>query len=87
VVSINAGRSQRLPGYLFSTSPISFDAVNGYLTDQPFTGDVRLVGTVDGTIVPEPSSLVLLAMGLLAWLASARWVGWSGASRSNENAG
>ena len=64
-VSINAGRSPLLPGYLFSTSPITFDAVNGYLTSQPFTGEIRLVGTVDGTIVPEPSSLTLLVIGWL----------------------
>jgi len=67
-LSINAGRSPLLPGYLFSTSPISFDAVNGYLTSQPYTGEVRVVGMVDGTLVPEPSSLTLLAIGLLGWL-------------------
>jgi hypothetical protein len=68
ILSISDGRSALLPGYLFATGPITFDAASGFLTSTPFTGDVRLVGMVDGTLVPEPSSLTLLAGGLLVCL-------------------
>jgi hypothetical protein len=46
--SITAGKSDQLPGYLFSTSPIDFDPVAGYTTTNPYEGEVYVSGTVDG---------------------------------------
>jgi hypothetical protein len=68
--SITQGTNAALPGYLFSTSPIGFDAAVGFTTSTPFTGDVHVAGLVDGRI-PEPSTMMLLGTGGVGVLAYA----------------
>jgi hypothetical protein len=61
--SIVDGTCPQLPGYLFGTSPVNLDPLDGLVTDDPFTGDVTSVMT-EG-LCPEPMSLALLAFGAL----------------------
>ncbi|CCI04651.1 exported hypothetical protein [Microcystis aeruginosa PCC 9443] len=62
------GVSSLLPGFLFSTSEISFVPGTGFVNNAPFNGQVSFNGLViDGqVVVPEPTStLSLLALGTL----------------------
>jgi hypothetical protein len=70
VFSLTDGTSDALPGVIVGTSPVTLGA-NGFQTDAPYTGDVVATGTIDGGIVPEPSSLILMATAL--GLISLRW--------------
>jgi hypothetical protein len=63
VFSLTDGFSDALPGVLVGTSPITLGP-DGYQTDSPFTGDVMVTGTIDGGVVPEPSTLVLFSTAI-----------------------
>jgi len=63
-ISITNGTSSMLPGMVFGLSPIAFDPNSGYVNSNPFTGDVTVFGTSTLSAVPEPSSIVMLVMGV-----------------------
>jgi hypothetical protein len=63
VFSLADGVSAALPGILVGTSPITLGP-DGYETDNPYTGDVVVTGTIDGGVVPEPSSVVLISTAI-----------------------
>jgi hypothetical protein len=62
IYSITNGTAASLPGMMFSTTPFTFDPSVGFV-GTPFSGS----GIVDGksglAVVPEPSTLSLLAVG------------------------
>lgn len=60
------GVSDALPGFLVSTSPISFDPAVGFKTDNAATLRVIAQGTIDGSVaVPQPMTLALIAGGMI----------------------
>lgn len=61
-LAITDGQSEALPGMYFSSTPFDFDSVNG-LSYTPYNGDVEVVGSDTLTAVPEPSGIVLAALG------------------------
>jgi hypothetical protein len=63
-VAITNGTSSSLPGMMFGLSPITFDPSSGYVNSSPFTGDITLFGTDTLSAVPEPTSIVMLVMGV-----------------------
>jgi hypothetical protein len=65
IFQIVNGTSPELPGYLFGTSPISLDPINGLVTANPYTGDVTSV-MQEGVCTPEPPTMSLCAILLLA---------------------
>jgi hypothetical protein len=75
-ITISVGRSELLPGFLVSNSPIAFDPFQGFVTDAPFSGVSSVIGFADGRVVPEPSTLLLLGSGL-AGLLGYGWQKWS----------
>jgi hypothetical protein len=64
VFSFVNGVDSDLPGFVIGTSPI--DLLSGLITDL-FTGDVAVVASIDGEIVPapEPGSVILLLTSLI----------------------
>jgi hypothetical protein len=65
------GLSTSLPGFIVSTSNISFSPVVGWVTTSPFTGSAEVDGTLGITAIPEPASIILLFTGLV-WLYRGR---------------
>jgi len=65
IFSIVGGTNESLPGFQFSTTPISFVSGTGFTGITAFTGDVTVAATIDGRI-PEPNSLLLLGTGAVA---------------------
>jgi hypothetical protein len=63
-VAISNGTSSLLPGMQFGLSPITFDPNSGYVNSNPFTGDITLSGALTLSAVPEPSSIVMLVIGV-----------------------
>ncbi|MBL8703134.1 MAG: hypothetical protein JNK67_32415 [Alphaproteobacteria bacterium] len=72
MLSIVDGTSDLLPGFLFSTSPIGFDATSGFTTSDPWTGTGVIFGEVDGHNVPVPAPMLLLLSTLPALLVLRR---------------
>jgi hypothetical protein len=72
-ISFTNGVSDLFPGILIGTSPVIFDPVFGLMTNNPATGTFEIVGTIDGGIVPEPSTLILVGTSLLAIGTRARF--------------
>src|SRR5262249_20918036 len=70
--NFTSGMSDELPGILVGTSPISFDPAVGFTAANPFSGMLHVQETIDGQVVPEPSSAALLVVGLVAMLTLAR---------------
>lgn len=67
------GVSDALPGFMVGTSAISFDATSGsFVSADPYTGNGFVAATIDGSVIPEPSSLALI-LGSLSILGLARW--------------
>jgi len=62
-ITLTGGMSDLLPGFLVSTAPISFNMESGFTTDSPLSGTVNANGILDGSAIPEPSSLVLTGIG------------------------
>lgn len=55
------GVSDALPGFIVGTSAISFDATSGdFVSANPYTGNGFVAATIDGSVIPEPSSLALI---------------------------
>lgn len=60
------GGSELFPGIQISTSPFTYDSAMGFQSDGLATGEFEIVGTVDGDYVPEPTTLFLLSVCLVA---------------------
>jgi hypothetical protein len=67
---IVAGVSPELPGYLFSTAAIPFDASSGFglPAADALTGVVEIIGEHELAAIPEPYTFGICAAGLLALL-------------------
>ncbi|MEX0679523.1 MAG: PEP-CTERM sorting domain-containing protein [Pirellulales bacterium] len=65
--SISAGTSPFLPGFFFATTPIDFQPGVGYLMNDPLNGQVEVRAFIDGR-VPEPSTLALMGIGVVAMI-------------------
>jgi hypothetical protein len=70
VETFNNGTSASLPGIQVGLSPFTFDPNVGFVNSDPFTGDVFELGiqSVQAQMVPEPSSFILLVVGVLCLL-------------------
>lgn len=71
VFTFIGGVSLLAPGFLVGTTPVTLGAF-GFETSSPFTGDAVARAVLDGQTVPEPGSIVLLGIGVLA-LGSYTW--------------
>jgi len=72
IVSITNGSSASLPGYVFSTTPLVFNSKFGLVGTPPGT-DVFAVGSHSSVAgAPEPPTVALLGLGLIAMLGFAR---------------
>ena len=69
VFDVVDGISDALPGFLFSNVPLSTDGNGGFLANSLWSGRVFVAGTVDGHVVPEPSALALVGIGMFSLLA------------------
>ena len=58
------GTTPALPGMSFSTTPFAFDPGTGF-SGTPYTGASVAEGERGVTVIPEPSAIVMLGMGLL----------------------
>lgn len=66
------GVSDALPGVMVGTSAISFDATSGdFVSANPYNGNGFVAATIDGSVIPEPSSLALI-LGSLTLLGTMR---------------
>jgi hypothetical protein len=66
------GTNPMLPGFLFSTTPITMAPGGGFMTTSPDAGDTVIDrATIDGEI-PEPTSLIPSGTGLLILLGYRR---------------
>jgi hypothetical protein len=63
-VTFTNGTNSSLPGVQVGLSPITFSATAGYVNSSPFTGTATSSGTATLVAVPEPSSFVLLTLGI-----------------------
>jgi PEP-CTERM motif len=59
------GVNAELPGIIVGTSPIVFSSATGLTTTDPYTGEVRVIGISDGSVIPEPGTAMLFGLGLL----------------------
>ncbi|PWV64438.1 hypothetical protein [Plasticicumulans acidivorans] len=59
------GRNDALPGILVSNTPIVFSALNGFETDNPYSGTAQVINFMDLELLPEPSGWSLLVVGLI----------------------
>jgi len=59
--TISGGTSPLLPGFYFSSSPITADPKKGYTSDSPFTGTVVVNRSLGIAITPEPNTWFLVA--------------------------
>ena len=65
VLSTTNGQNSSLPGYFFSTTPISFDANMGVI-GTPIPDDTSVFTAANHiSFVPEPSTLALMGLGLV----------------------
>jgi len=53
-INLINGVSEQLPGFLISTSPITFNELLGFTTNDPLNGTVTKTGILDGSSVPVP---------------------------------
>jgi hypothetical protein len=65
IFNFSDGRTSSLPGFLVGTQPISFDNQRGFFTDSPYAGLAQVLGTGGAQAVPEPSSILLVALALV----------------------
>ena len=72
--NISGGTNPSLPGFLFSTSPITFVPGTGFITANPLGGEnVHVRAMIDGvSVVPEPSTVPMFGAGLLVIMAALR---------------
>ena len=72
--NISGGTNPSLPGFLFSTSPITFVPGTGFITANPLGGEnVHVRAMIDGvSFVPEPSTVPMFGAGLLIIMAALR---------------
>lgn len=61
---VNGRNDELLPGYLLSTSPITYTPGIGWVTSQPLNGNVVVQATRDGQSIPEPTTMLLFGTGL-----------------------
>jgi hypothetical protein len=57
-INLINGTSEQLPGFLISTSPITFNELLGFKTNDPLNGTVTKTGILDGSAVPEPLTIL-----------------------------
>jgi len=65
LVPIVNGASDLLPGYVFSTAPVTFDPSSGWTTSTPFTGLLTVGGSYNVDVIPEPATALPALLALL----------------------
>lgn len=58
------GASSSLPGFIVGVSPIEFSSSHGWTTANLYTGSAKVFAAIGVGVVPEPSSIILLLIGL-----------------------
>jgi len=71
-VDFVGGVNELYSGVTVGTSPILFDLARGYYSDHPYTGTTQIYGRLDGSLVPEPGGIALLASVGIAGAATLR---------------
>jgi hypothetical protein len=64
-ITLTNGMSDRLPGFLVSTSPIEFDMASGFTTSSPVNDTVYARGVLDGSAAPVPEPSTVLGSGMI----------------------
>ena len=72
IFTFSDGTSAQLPGFLIGTQAISFDSQNGFTTTAPFTGSAEVLGTGSVAAIPEPTTLLAIALSLATLSRRAR---------------
>jgi hypothetical protein len=62
--TIANGTTSALPGMQFSTTPFDFDPGTGF-SGTPYSGTAVAEGEHGVTVIPEPSAIVLIGIGLI----------------------
>ena len=65
---ITDGVSDALPGFKVSTSPTRFDPGMGFVADDPYSGEVKILGEIDGQVQSEEGPISLWIPAVLAVL-------------------
>jgi hypothetical protein len=71
-ITLTNGVSDLLPGFLVSASPIAFNMTSGFTASDLVSGTVYERAILDGSAIPEPSTLALLGISILGVLAFRR---------------